>query len=101
MLPSQSLIILPSNSVQSFRVSKRKREDIFDIVAENRKKACAGTRRSKCLCDFTLPQHAGNEVQRPPSADAHRHEMAFLDALEANFRADFQDVNEDSPDDRT
>ena len=84
-----------------FRVSERKREDMFDIVAENRKKAHAGTRRSKHLSDFALPQHAGNEVQRAPSADAHRHEMAQLDALEANFRADFQDVNEDFPDDRT
>ncbi len=72
----------------------------FDIVAENRKNACAGTRRSKRL-HFALPQHAGNEVQCAPSADAHRHEMALLDALEANFRADFQDVNEDFPDDRT
>jgi hypothetical protein len=85
-----------------FRVSERKREDIFDIAAENRKKARAGTRRSKRLHDFALPQqHAGNEVQRAPSADAHRHEMALLDALEANFRADFQDINEDFPDDRT
>jgi hypothetical protein len=73
-----------------FRVSERKREDMFDIVAETRKKARAGTRRSKHLSDFGLPQHAGNEVQRAPSADAHRHEMALLDALEANFRVDFQ-----------
>jgi hypothetical protein len=83
------------------RVSERKREDMFYIVAENRKKARAGTRRSKHLRNFALPQHAGNEVQRAPSADAHRHEMAQLDALEANFRANFQDVNEDFPDDRT
>jgi hypothetical protein len=62
---------------------------MFDIIADNRKKAHAGTRRSKHLCDFTLPQHAGNEVQRAPSADAHRHEMAQLDALEADFWADF------------
>ncbi len=74
---------------------------MFDIVAENRKKARAGTRRSKRLRDFALPQHAGNEVQRVPSADAHRHEMALLDVFEANFRADFQDVNEDFLDDRT
>jgi hypothetical protein len=40
-------------------------------------------------------------IKHAPSADAQRHEMAQLDALEANFRVDFRDVNEVFPDDRT
>jgi hypothetical protein len=74
---------------------------MFDIIADKRKKLCAGTMWSKHLHDFTLLQHAGNQVQHAPSADVHRHEMAQLDALEAHFRVDVKDVNYNFSDDRT